>query len=283
MTTTLVKDSIVGDAWIQQTMAAVPMQRIIDPKTGNFNGDILTGPVRLAFENIWELPKKREGQTNDPKYGATLLFPPNQNFQIMYEEYYKLCAQHFPEYYVAQTQQYAGLNSPFRDQAEKIKFSGFTPGCVFMACTSKFKPPVVDNRMNPVIDRSKLYSGVWAICAVNPYVYGKNPPQPKKGVSFGLQSIMIIGDDTKFSGQGPDAKEHFAGVNVTAPVVRPDMSRMPMGAPPPAAGIPGYTAPGGGVAPAYPTPGAPPAIPQTHYQPQETEDQRLMREMGIAG
>lgn len=292
MTTTMVRNSIVGDAWIQQTMAAVPVQRIIDPKTNNFNGDILTGPVRLAFENLWELPKPRQGQTSEPKFGAQLLFPPGVDFNIIYEEYYKACGQNFAEYYVPPSPGfgggYQGLHSPFRDQVEKIKFSGYTPGCVFMTCTSKFKPPVVDNRMNPIVDRNRIYSGVWAICAIKPYDYGKNPPQPKKGIAFGLQSVMIIGDDEKFAGQGPDAREQFAGVNVTAPVARPNFANMPTNAPPPAAGIPGYTAPGGGVSTPYPPAGTP-HVPQTHYQPpaqpayppQETEDQRLMREMGI--
>lgn len=264
MTSTLVRDSIVGDAWIQQAMLQCPPQRIINQTTGTFTGDILTGPVRLAFENIWELPKKKEGDTKDGKYGASLLFPPNVDFTIFYEEYYKMCGQAFPEYYV--NGQYHGLHSPFHDQAEKaMKYNGFTPGCVYFNTTTKFKPSVVDARMNPIVDHSKLYAGVWAICAVNTYDYGKNPPQPKKGVGFGLQSVMIIGDDTKFAGQGPDVKQHYAGVNITAPIARPDFSRgMPTNAPAPAAGIPGYTAPGGGVTPPH---GAPPAIHQTHYVP----------------
>lgn len=267
MTSTLVKDSIVGDDWIRQTMAAVPVQRIIDPATGNFNGDILTGPVRLAFDNLFELPPAKPNQQN-PKYGATLLFPPNVDFTILHEEYYKACGQYFPEHYV--NGQYHGLHSPFRDQAEKIKFGGFTPGAVFLTCTSKFKPPVVDARMNPIVDKTKVYPGVWAICAINTYHFGKNPPQPKKGVAFGLQSVMIIGDDTKFGQGGPDVKQQFKGVNIAAPIIRPGIANgMPIGgAPAPAAGIPGYTVPGGGVAAPQPQYGQPaPHIPQTHYAP----------------
>lgn len=268
MTTKMMRDSIVGDDWILQTMRNAPVQRLIDPATGNFNGDILTGPVRLAFDNLFELPPANDTNKN-PKYGAHILFPPGQDFTIFYEEYYKACGQFFPEYYDAQTQQYHGLHSPFRDQAEKIKFGGYTPGAVFMNVTSKYKPPVCDIRMNPIVDRNKVYPGVWAICVVNAYDFGKNPPQPKKGINFGLQSVMIIGDDTKFGNQGPDVKAHYKGVNVSAPIVRPGvgagMAGMSPAAPAPAAAIPGYTAPGGGVA----RPGAPvtPHIPQTHYTP----------------
>lgn len=246
MTTTIMKDSIVGDAWIRQTQQNVPIQKIVDPATGAWNGDFLTGPVRLAFVDLFELPKKRADATSEPKYGATLLFPPGVEMGLLYEEYYAIAAKEFADKYEPSSQQYYGLRSPFRNQAEKAKFGGYTPGCIFMTCTSKFKPPVVDTRYNPIVDRSKVYAGVWAICAINAYAY-KDPKNP--GIAFGLQSVMIIADDSKFGGGGPDAAKQFAGVNVAAPVVRPDIANgMPSGgAPAPAAGIPGYTMPGGGV------------------------------------
>lgn len=260
MTTTVVRDSIVGDAWIQQTAAAVPMQRVVDATTGQLTGDILTGPVRLAFETLFTLPQPTP-QNQNPKFGSMLLFTPYADFSILYEEYYAECGATFPEYYDAPSQQYNGLHSPFRDQREKTKFGGFTPGCIFINCTSKFKPPVVDIRGNPIVDPSKVYPGVWAICSINRYAYGKNPPQPKKGVGFGLQSVMIIGDDTKFGGGAPDPQKTFAGVNVSAPIVRPDaLQHMPQGgAQPPAQ--PPITA--GGYAPA-PQPAAQPYAPPAH-------------------
>lgn len=277
MTTTIVRDSIVGDDWITRTMQSVPIQRVINQTTGEPTGDILTGPVRLAFCNLFELPPKQQGQQSEPKYGSAILFPPGADLTIMYEEYYKACGQTFPDYYDAGTQQYHGLNSPFRDQAEKLKFGGFTPGGVFMTCTSKYKPPITDTRHNPIVDPNKVYPGVWAICSINAYTYGKNPPQPKKGVAFGLQSVMIIGDDTQFGGGAPDPKETFAGVNVTAPIVRPDMAQgMGQGsnphAPAPAAGIPGYTQPGGGVAPQQARPPAAPGgvTPPAGFTPPAT-------------
>lgn len=222
MTTTVVRDSIVGDKWIEQVAYDVPMQWVIDEKTGQPNGDILTGPVRLAFDNLFTLPQATATAQN-PKYGATLLFTPFADMGIMYDAYYDLCAQQFPEYWDEREQDYLGLHSPFHDQRDKAaKYGGFTPGCIYLNATSKFKPPVVDSRMNAIIDPAKVYPGVWAICSVNVYGYGKNPPQPKKGAAFGLQNVMIIGDDTKFGGGAADPTKTFKGVNVRAPIVRPD-------------------------------------------------------------
>lgn len=250
------RDSIVGDAWIQQTAAAVPIQRIF--KDGVPTGDILTGPVRLTFENLFTLPQATATMQN-PKYGASLLFTPFADFGIMYEEYYKVAAAMFSTHYDAPTQQYVGLHSPFRQQTEKLKFQGFTPNLVFTAATSKFKPPVVDSRGNPIVDQSKVYPGVWAICSVN--AYGYNDPR-KKGIAFGLQSVMIIGDDTRLGGGPADPKQQFAGVNVAAPIVRPDMAQhMPQGQNPTPPGM------GGAIPGMPPRPGAAPQIPQQTWTP----------------
>ena len=259
MTTTIVRDSIVGDAWIQQTAQSVPIQKVIDAETGNETGDILTGPVRLAFDTLFELPQPSAKMEN-PKYGAALLFTPMADFGLFYEEYHRICAQDFADHYDAASGQYYGLHSPFRDQAEKAKFGGFTPGCVFMTCTSKFKPPVVDARGNPIVDQSKVYPGVWAICAVNAYSY-KDPR--KKGVGFGLQSVMIIGDDTKFGGGAPDPNKTFAAAKgaIQTPAIQSGQvaGNMPVGGQPPAgAAMPPPPAGGTHAAPA-PAPAAPAA------------------------
>lgn len=243
--TTLIRDSVVGDDWIRQSCANVPVQRILDDK-GQPTGDILTGPVRLAFANLFTLPPVT-AQNNNPKFGAIALFTPLADLSIFYEEYYRVCAEKFSSHYDQGTQQYHGLHSPFRDQAEKLKFGGFTPGCTFITCTSKYKPPVVDFRRSPIVDQSKVYAGVWAILAVNAYGYAD--PR-KKGVAFGLQSVMIIGDDTHHGGGAKDPNQTFAKVNVAAPIVPPSVAGMMPGG---QGGIP-------------PRPGAP-AIPQTHYTP----------------
>lgn len=291
MTTTIMRDSIVGDSWIAQTAQAVPIKRVVDPATGQLTGDILTGPVRLSFVNLFTLPQKKQNQTTEPKYGSGILFTPYADFTILQEEYYKILQAEFQHKLNPQDGQYYGVRSPFRAQAEKGQHKGYTPGCVFMTCTSKFKPPIVDARGNPIVDQSKVYAGVWAICSIRPYAY-KEPSN--QGVGFGLQSVMIIGDDTPLAGGGaPDTNKTFAGVSVSAPIVRPEIvNGMPMGGgqAPAAPGIAGYTHTG---APQQAAGFAPPAVPQTGFTPpqpsnfqpqqalppQETEEQRMMREM----
>lgn len=269
MTTTVVRNSIVGDRWIWDTAQQVPVQYVIDEKTGQPTGDILTGPVRLAFETLFDLPQPTATMQN-PKFGAALLFTPYSDFTLFYEAYYAVCAREFADHYDKASGQYYGLHSPFRDQGEKLKFGGFTPGCIFMTSTSKYKPPVIDARGNPIVDKSKVYPGVWAICAVNPYAY---KDVRKKGVAFGLQSVMLIGDDEKFGGGAPDPNKTFGSVRgqIVAPTISPGAlshlsgagaGQPPAGAPPaghaappPAGGT--YAAPPAATRPALPPAGAP--------------------------
>lgn len=242
---TVMKDSMIGDEWIKQACALNPVSRVIDPKTGQPNGNLLSGPVRLAFmETLFEARAPSNG-SGKAKFGCMAIYTPFTDLSIYYEEYYKVLAANFPDYYVpgqsVAGQQtagyYAGLQVPFHDQAEKIKFGGFTPGLTYINHNSNYMPQIVDPRGNPITDRNKIYAGVWAILAVNAYPYGKNPPQPKKGCAFGLQQVMIIGDDTKLAGGAPDPRVTFAGVNVKPPQVSPAASfgnaPPPAGAPPP--------------------------------------------------
>lgn len=247
MTTTIVRDSLVGDEWIQQTAAAVPVQRVVDPTTGQPTGDILTGPVRLGWNDLFTLPKpmanKQGGSSSEPKYGTKILFTPLADLTILQEVYMEECQKHWMDHFDAGTNQFLGLHSPFRDQAEKVKAgssNGYTPGCVFLTSTSKYKPSITDARRNPIVDTSRVYAGVWAICAVRPYAYGRN--FPKFGIGFGIQSVMIIGDDKQLGGgQAADPNKMFGGINVTAPIVRPDMAAQMGGQA--AAGVPGYMPP----------------------------------------
>lgn len=262
MTTTLVRDSIVGDAWIQQTYATVPPQRIFDEKTGQPTENFLTGPVRLAFVNLFTPAKKQADARPDApdKYNTILLFPPMTDFALFYEEYYKVAGRDFASYWNADAGQYIGLHSPFHDQVEKSsKYGGFTPRCQYITVSSQFKPPIVDGRGNPIVDPNKVYAGAWAILAVNAYAYGKNAKGPeKRGVGFGIQSVMMIGDDTNLAaGAQADPKQQFKGINVQAPIARPDFAKMPVGQP-------GAVPPG--------APGAPP-VPQQHYVPPPTVPQ----------
>lgn len=240
MTTTCMRDSRVGDEWVQRTCANNPVQRVLGPD-GRPNGNILTGPVRLSFtDSIFVAKPSQKGDTTSPlKHGCTLLFPPFADMTIFWEEYNRIASAEFSKHWNGQ--QWVGLQEAYYNAGMKAhQYSGYTPNLYAMNVSSQIKPNVVDPRNNPIIDPAKVYPGVWAIVAVSGYASGKN--FPKKGPRFGLQSIMVIADDQNLAGSAPDPRTLFGGVNVQPPAMAPAQQfgqqppgaygQQPMGAPP---------------------------------------------------
>jgi hypothetical protein len=211
----MMKNSRMTDDWVQRAVAQNPFQKMP-------NGDWRTCPVRLAFAHIIKPNPNVKNDDGTPKstpsYEVTALLPPGAQEQLnatVWPELYGLYKQSFPQNINPQGQPF-GLHLPWRDQGEKQQFAGYTAGLPFIRFTSQYQPQVVDPAQNPIVDENRVYSGVWAILAFNMFEFGKNPPRPKKGYSFGLQGVMIIADDEKLSGGGIDPKTAFAGVNVDA-------------------------------------------------------------------
>ena len=251
---TLMTNSQVGDRWIREVCANNPTVMLPGE-----NRMISSGPVRLAFTDTLFEPKAPQ-QGGTPKFSVCALYTPLSDLTTYYAEYYRICGEMFPDYYNPHINGYTGLENPFHDGATKAhKFEGFTPGCTYINHTSKFKPAIVDASIarNPVVDKAKVYPGVWGILVVNAYGYGKSPPQPKKGVSFGLQAVMVIGDDMNLSGGGIDPRQAFQGVNVKPPMINPAVLAGVV-PPPPAGSAP---APGRPYAPPVPGGFVPPPPP----------------------
>lgn len=206
----MMKDSKIPWAWVQEQMRANPPQVLA-------NGNILSGPVRLSFPNLFQpgKPGPQEPAGAQGKYGATLLFPPGTDMAVFKKAWTDLIKQRFPEH-VTPTGEVVGIKSPFHDQAEKAygakPLAGYTPGAVTFTASSNYKPPVVNGTLALITDESRVYPGVWAIVAVNLYPYSN----VTKGVSFGLQTVMLIADDQKLGGGGSDPKTDFAAVKITA-------------------------------------------------------------------
>ena len=173
--------------------------------------------------------------------------------------------------------QYYGLHSPFRDQAEKTvgkNTRGYTPGGLMLTCSSNFQPVVVDRNMNPIVDEKRVYSGVWAFVSMNVYSYGIKTNKPKKGVGFGLVSVMIIADHDHLDNGAPvvDPRTQFGGVNVAPPAIQPAAMFGQMAAQAPV--MPNTNAafltppvPAAPPAPAFQAAPAMPAVPAQNFAP----------------
>jgi hypothetical protein len=217
----MLKGSEVNPQWLQQICAANPPCQARNPDGSLADNSYLTGPVRLSFVYLME-PRKPAPTAQQPNptpyFSATALFPPGTDLSVLQNEHARRCREEFPRNVTPDGQLY-GLYPTFSDQGSKPQLEGYTPGGVVveMRANVDHRPQVLDARMNPIVDKSRVYSGVWAVCAGRFYAIGKNSSDPtmKKGVRFGLTNVMIIADDKKLGGSTADAKTQFAGISIT--------------------------------------------------------------------
>lgn len=225
------RDSAKSAEWVAKMVAANPIAKIMNQQTGQWDGNIRTCPVRLNFFNN-SLHTGVVGKNDDgtPRTTAIfeiqMLFPPCAKAQVdavLRPVLLDKMRGVFPASFNPQTGAPVsvapdgfpyGLHSPLRMQDEKQNYAGFTPGGYFIRATTQYKPPVVDTANNPIVDTARAYPGVWALVSINLFDYGLRPVRPKKGISFGLQAVMLIADDTPLAGGGVDTKTQFAGVNI---------------------------------------------------------------------
>ncbi len=279
------RNSRMPDQWVQGMMASNPIRTA--EKTGN--AIVL---CRLAFVNLNE---PTEDDNGSKSYNTVLLLPWGMSDpglqQHLYARWYHAAKAAFPEEFDVQGQPRLKHN-PFHDQADKAhKYAGYTPGLVYISAKTQQKPLITDPAGNPIVDYvNKVYSGCWALVSLNTFVYKpKGAKQPMKGVSFGLQNVMIVADDEKLGGSAPPPADDFAGVKIdqnfdpsqqfgnrpaappayappSAGVLPPPTPPPAIGAPPPAFTPPPYGAPPGPPAQQWSPPGQVPGA--LAYPPQ---------------
>ena len=220
MTTTCMRNSSIGDAWIAEACQ-------LNPVTNLGNGTFLTGPVRLSFPVLFT-PKAYtgpDGKTQAPKYSVSILFPPSANIAEMEACAVELAAAKWPESYAGG--KLYGVPIPLRDQGERGNKEGYTPGLKFFNASAESKPLVYDRppAQTLVTLPSKVYAGMWAICNVRFYA-----AKGAKRVAAGLNAVTLYADDTSLGGSGPDEaaiRQQMSGIRAAGPIAVPNMGAAP--------------------------------------------------------
>ncbi|MCF8566878.1 DUF2815 family protein [Alicyclobacillus tolerans] len=210
---------------------------------------VVTGKVRLSFVHLTS-PYARNGQ--EPKYSATLLIPKSD---------------------VATKQRMdAAVNAAIQEGVEKrwngvrppqisipiydgdgVKPSDglpFGPECKghwVLTASSKAdrKPEIVDLQLNPILNATDVYSGMYAHVSIRFFAYFSSG---KKGIGCGLGNVQKVADGEPLAG-GKSAADDFASLAATEPA--------PYGAQP----AYGQPQPGYGQPPQQPSYG----VPQSGY------------------
>ena len=168
---------------------------------------VVTGKVRLSYVHLFE------AYTSDPeeqeaRYSVTILIPKKDKATL------------------------AKINAALeaaKEEGKKTKWDGKIPpnfkstlhdgdeeadlernpeyaGHMYMAMSSKQRPGVVDQDLNPILDSTAVYSGCYGRVSINAFPFAA---KGNKGVSFGLNNVQFLEDGEPLGGR-TRAEDDFA-------------------------------------------------------------------------
>ena len=161
----------------------------------NFSATKVVIPCRISFANIWE-PKAING--GDEKYSVSCLIPKSDKKTLARIQKAVEAAKED-----GKARKWSGkippnLKLPLRDGDIDRPDDENYEDCYFLNASSKDAPPVVDRKVNPVLDPMMVYSGCYCNVSVNFYAFNANG---NRGVAAGLGNIQFVRDGERLSGK----------------------------------------------------------------------------------
>lgn len=154
-------------------------------------GKVTTPEFRVSFPSVF---KATAFENQEPKFSIVMLFDKKTSLAPLKALAKDAIEKKWPD----ASKRPKGLRSPFRDgDIEKPDTQGYA-GCMFIRATSKMRPGVVDQSVQPIIDESDFYAGCYARATLTAYAYDT---AGNRGVAFGLQNVQKLRDGEPFSGR----------------------------------------------------------------------------------
>lgn len=216
--------------------------------------NVTTGQVRLSYVNLFTPRTNKPGDT--PKYSVTVLIP-KSDFATMQRIQAAVQAAIQKGTAAGMWTAAAQVEAPIHD-GDGLKPESREPygpeckGHWVLAVSSQQKQEIVDVNMNPILDQTQVYSGMYGRVSINFYPYSNR----KKGVGAGLGPVQKTADGEPLGGRVSAEQAFGGGVGYQQPSHQP-----PAGwehAAPPQQGY-GQPSPGGYQQPPQQGYGQPPA------------------------
>lgn len=156
---------------------------------------VITGTVRLSYANVWE-PKSINGGAE--KYSVSLIIPKSDTKTIAaINAAVDAAIEEGIAKFGGKKPNKAAIKLPLRDGDEERDDEAYTD-CYFVNANSTTAPQIVDQQVNPIIDRNEVYSGVYARVSISFYAFNSNG---NKGVACGLGNIQKVKDGEPLGGR----------------------------------------------------------------------------------
>ena len=165
------------------------------------NNKVITGLVRLSYANVWEPKSIKDG---DPKYSCSIIIPKTDTETVSAINDAIDCAiKEGVGKFGGKIPPKGALKLPLRDGDTERDDESYK-GCFFVNANSKTAPQLVDKHVRPILDRSEVYSGVFAHVSLSFYAFNTNG---NRGVACGLGNIQKARDGEPLGGRTSASSE----------------------------------------------------------------------------
>ena len=157
---------------------------------------VVTGVVRLSYANVWE-PKSINGGAE--KFSVSLIIPKADTKTLgAIQKAIDSAIEEGRGKFGGKVPSKATLKLPLRDgDVDRPDDEAYT-NCYFVNANSSSAPEIVDKSLNPVLNRSEVYSGVYARVSINFYAFNSNG---NRGIACGLGNIQKVRDGEPLGGK----------------------------------------------------------------------------------
>ncbi len=169
---------------------------------------VITGPeTRWSYANVWEA-KSINGGT--PKFSVSLIIPKSDTRTLE-----KIKAAIEAAYKEGEAKlkgngksvpALSAIKTPLRDGDLERPDDEAYADSYFVNANSATAPGVVDANLDPILERSEVYSGVYGRASINFYAFNSNG---NKGIACGLNNLQKIRDGESLGGKSR-AEDDFA-------------------------------------------------------------------------
>lgn len=171
---------------------------------------VITGKdTRWSYANVWE-PKSINGST--PKYSVSLIIPKSDKVTI--EKIKKAIEAAYREGEAKLTGNsktlppLSAIKTPLRDGDLERPDDPTYANSYFINANSATAPGIVDIDLNPILNRSEVYSGVYGRASISFYAFNSNG---NRGIACGLGNLQKIRDGEPL-GSKASAEDDFASL-----------------------------------------------------------------------
>lgn len=169
---------------------------------------VVTGNVRLSYAHLFTPYASTNG--GDPKYSVTVLLPKSD-----YSTKQRIDAAIQAAVQAGTSTKWNGqrppqISLPIHDgdgtrPSDGMPFGEECKGNWVFTASSKNAPQIVDMNLNPIINQSEVYSGMFARVSINFFAYNNNG---KKGIGCGLGNVQKTSDGEPLGGR-TNAQDDF--------------------------------------------------------------------------